>query len=149
MPVLREYLVLNRNVLASVGASLAVSAAVAQLLADQDDLLNTTYTTMADYATYFAAFGGLFYLSNRSRYRLGSGGTDRAALRRDLRRLIASLGVAEVAYTAARWLLQYYFLGGGHDPYLASIMSQAASTTIYMAILNLTARMARLYGDGP
>ncbi|NCF22653.1 MAG: hypothetical protein GWP65_06905 [Nitrosopumilaceae archaeon] len=144
----QEYLKLNKNVLIAFAASIIISAIIAQVLSDQDDYLNTTYTTIADYVIYFSVFSSLFYFDNRKKYRLESGKTDTAKLKHDLKKLITSLGIAEVVYTVARWVFQYYFLTINYDPYLASIASQGISTIIYMIILNLTVKITRLYKDG-
>ncbi len=145
--MLQEYLKLNKNILIAFAASIIVSAAIAQILSDQEDYLNTTYTTIADYVIYFSVFSGLFYLDNRKKYRLESGGTDTAKLKHDLKKLITSLGIAEVVYTIARWGLQYYFLTISYDPYLASIVSQSISTIIYLIVVNLSVKITRLYKD--
>ncbi len=146
--MLQEYLKLNKNVLIAFVASIIISAVIAQILSDQSDFLNTTYTTIADYVVYFSVFSALFYLDNRKKYRLESGKTDTVKLKDDLKKLITSLGIAEVVYTITRWILQYYFLTIDYDPYLASIVSQAISTIIYMIVLNLTVKITRLYKDG-
>lgn len=146
--MLQEYLKLNKNVLIAFAVSITISAVIAQILSDQADYLNTTYTTIADYVIYFSVFSGLFYLDNRKKYRLNSGKTDVAKLKDDLKKLITSLGIAEVVYTVIRWILQYYFLTINYDPYLASIVSQGMSTIIYMIVLNLTVKITRLYKDG-
>jgi len=146
--VLQEYLKLNKNVLIAFAASIIISAIIAQILSDQADYLNTTYTTIVDYAIYFSVFSSLFYLDNRKKYRLDSGKTDVTKLKDDLKKLITSLGIAEVVYTIVRWVLQYYFLTINYDPYLASITSQGMSTIIYMVVLNLTVKITRLYKDG-
>ncbi len=49
----KEYLKLNRTVFIAFAADIIVSATVAQLLADQQHYLNTTFTLIADYATFF------------------------------------------------------------------------------------------------
>ena len=146
--MLQEYLKLNKNILVAFAASIIFSAIIAQFLSDQDDYLNTTYTTIVDYVIYFSVFSGLFYLGNRKKYHLESGGTDTAKLKHDLKKLITSLGIAEVIYTVVRWALQYYFLTLNYDPYLASIASQGISTIIYMIVLNLIVKITRLYKDG-
>ncbi len=143
--MLEQYLKLNKNVLIALAASIVTSALIAQALSDQPDYLNTTYTTVADYAVYFSVFSCMFYIDNRKKYRLESGGTDTARLRRDLKKLITSLGIAEIIYTVLRWVLQYYLLTAQYDPYMASIVSQGISTVIYMAVLNLTVKATRLY----
>ena len=143
--MLEQYLKLNKNVLIALAASIVTSALIAQALSDQPDYLNTTYTTVADYAVYFSVFSCMFYIDNRKKYLLESGRTDTARLRRDLKKLITSLGIAEIIYTVLRWVLQYYLLTAQYDPYMASIVSQGVSTVIYMAVLNLTVKATRLY----
>ncbi|MDH5431798.1 MAG: hypothetical protein OEW78_07965 [Nitrosopumilus sp.] len=144
----QEYLKLNKNVLVAFFASIIISAIIAQVLSDQDDILNTTYTTIVDYVIYFSVFSFLFYIDNRKKYLLDSGKTNTRKLKHDLKKLITSLGIAEVVYTVTRWALQYYFLTINYDPYLASITSQGISTIIYMIVLNLTVKITRLYKDG-
>jgi len=147
--VLQEYLKLNKNILIAFAASIIISAIIAQILSDQTDYLNTTYTTIVDYVIYFSVFSGLFYLDNRKKYQLKSGCTDTVKLKHDLKKLITSLGIAEIVYTVVRWVLQYYFLTVQHyDPYMASIISQGISTIIYMLVVNLSVKIMRLYKDG-
>ena len=146
--MLQEYLKLNKNILIAFAASITMSAIVAEVLSDYADYLNTTYTTIADYVIYFSVFSGLFYLDNKKKYRLESSGTDTAKLRNDLKKLVTSLGIAEMVYTVVRWVLQYYFLTINYDPYLASIAAQGLSTIIYMIVVNLSVKITRLYRDG-
>ena len=146
--MLQEYFKLNKNILIAFAASIIVSAIIAQILSDQEDYLNTTYTTIADYVIYFSVFSVLFYLDNRKKYRTESGDTNTAKLKHDLIKLVTSLGIAEVVYTVVRWGLQYYFLTINYDPYLASIISQGMSTIIYMIVVNLSVKITRLYKDG-
>ena len=145
--MLQEYLKLNKNILIAFAASITISAVIAQILADQADYLNTTYTTIADYVIYFSVFSGLFYFDNRKKYRLKSGKTDTKKLKHDLKKLITSLGIGEIVYTVVRWVLQYYLLVLNYDPYLASIVSQGLSTIVYMIVVNLSVKITRLYKD--
>ncbi len=146
--MLQEYLKLNKNILIAFAASIIISAAIAQILSDQEDYLNTTYTTIADYVIFFSVFSVLFFFDNRKKYRTKSGNTDTVKLKHDLIKLITSLGIAEVVYTVVRWGLQYYFLTIDYDPYMASIVSQSISTIIYMIVVNLSVKITRLYKDG-
>ncbi|NIP31439.1 MAG: hypothetical protein GTO02_12555 [Candidatus Dadabacteria bacterium] len=146
--VLQEYLKLNKNILIAFAVSITFSAIVAQSLEGQENYLNTTYTLIFDYIFYFSTFGGLYYYDNRKKYLLQSGKTDIQALRHDLVKIITSLGISEIVYTIARWLLQFYFLSINYDPYLASIISQVISTIIYMIVINLSIKITRLYKDG-
>jgi hypothetical protein len=54
--MLQEYLKLNKNILIAFAASIIISAIIAQLLSEQTDYLNATYTTIADYVIYFSVF---------------------------------------------------------------------------------------------
>ena len=128
-----------------MSVSVVISALVAQILADQADYLNTTYTTIVDYVVFFSVFGFLFYLDNRAEYRTESGTSDTTKLRRDLKKLVTSLGVGEIVYTIARWVIQYYLLTANYDPYIASIISQVISGGIYMVTVNLSLKITRMY----
>ena len=144
----REYFKLNKNILIAFAASITISAIIAQILSEQADYLNTTYTLIVDYVVYFSTFGGLYYFDNRKKYLLQSGEIDKVRLRHDLIKIITSLGIAEIIYTIIRWFLQYYLLTIEYDAYLASFLSQIISTVIYMIIVNLSVKMTRLYKDG-
>lgn len=144
----REYIKLNKNILLAFAASITISAIAAQLLADQVAYLNTTLTLIVDYVVYFSVFGFLYYFDNRKKYRLDSGKTDNELLRKDLIKIVSSLGIAEVVYTIFRWVIQYYLLSIQYDPYLASLVSQGISTIVYMIVINLSVKMTRLYKDG-
>ncbi len=145
--MLQDYLKLNKNILIAIFTSIIISAGIAQLLSDQEDYLNSTYTTIADYSIYFSVFSVLYYFDNKKKYRIESGGTDTVKLRRDIIKLITSLGIAEVVYTIARWGLQYYFLTIDYDPYLASIISQSISALIFLIVANINVKLVRLYKD--
>jgi hypothetical protein len=143
----KEYFKLNKNILIGFAASITISAIFAQLLAEQEDYLNTSYTLVVDYVVFFSVFGGLYYLDNRKKYRLESGQTDTIALKSDMIKIVTSLGIAEVVYTIIRWTIQYYLLTINYDPYIASITSQSISTIVYMIVVNLSVIMTRLYKD--
>ena len=147
-PKYKQYLQLNKNVLLAFAASITISAIVAQLLEGQQDYLNTTYTLIIDYIVYFTTFGSLYYYDNRKQYQNESGEVDKDALKKDLIKIVSSLGIAEVIYTVARWFIQYYLLTIDYDPYLASLVSQGISTIVYMIVLNLSVKITRLYKDG-
>ncbi len=141
----KEYLKLNKNILLGFSASIVISAIVAQSLSNQQSYVNTTITLVVDYIVYFTTFGALFYFDNKKKYMLESGEVDRASLRRDLIKIISSLGIGEVIYTITRWSLQYYLLTNSYEAYIASLASQSISTCIYMVTINLSVKLMRLY----
>ncbi len=140
----QKYFMLNKNLLIAITTSIIISAIVANLLSDQADYLNSTYTLLVDYVIYFSVFGGLYYLDNKKKYLLES---DKSKLKHDLIKIITSLGIAEVVYTIVRWSLHYYFLTINYDAYLASIVSQTISMIICLIVINLSVKMTRLYKD--
>lgn len=141
----REYLKLNKNILLGFAASIVVSAIVSQSLSNQQNYVNATITLMVDYIVYFSTFGFLFYMDNRKKYLLESGNVDKTSLKNDLIKIISSLGIGEVIYTACRWTLQYYLLTNAFEAYIASLVSQSISTVIYMIAVNLSVKFMRLY----
>ena len=145
----KEYLKLNKNILLGFLASIAVSAVVAQIFSNQQNYVNATITLGTDYVVYFSTFGILFYFDNKKKYLLKTGEVDKAGLRRDLIKVISSLGIGEVIYTICRWSLQYYLLTNSYQAYAASLISQSVSTVIYMVTVNLSVKFMRLYKDGP
>jgi hypothetical protein len=142
----KEYLKLNKNILLGFSASIVISAVVSQLLSGEQNYVNATLTLVVDYIVYFTTFGALFYLDNRKKYMTDSG-IDKSALQNDLIKIISSLGIGEVIYTISRWSMQYYLLTNSYPAYLSSLVSQSISTCIYMATVNLSVKVMKLYKD--
>jgi len=140
----KEYLKLNKNILLSFVVSTTVSAIVAQLLAEQETYLNSTFTIITGYAVFFSSFGTLYYFGLRKKY-----GTleKNKAIKNELKRLIASLGIGEIFYLAIRWSTLYHFLNIGIEPYLASLISEAISLASYMLIVTISAKLTGLYKE--
>ena len=108
-----QLLKINRNFLVCFVISASVSALVAQLLSDYDNYLNTTITIIAGYITFFGIFVSMFYLDNKKRYlRMESG-----SVKKELVKLVSSLGLGEVIYLVVRWSLQFYFLEIQLEPF--------------------------------
>ena len=143
----KEYLRLNKNILLAFAASIIISAIAADYFSEQYDYLNTTLTLVVDYVVFFSTFGVLFYIDNRRKYRTETGQLKKSLLKSDLVKIITSLGIGEVVYTIVRWVLQYYLLQIDYDAYLASIVSQLISTIVYLAVLNLSVKITKLYKD--
>ena len=142
--IYKQYLKLNRNIFIAFAVDFVVSAMVAQMLVEQEHYLNTTITLLADHGTFLSILGFLLYLDNRNKYRLSSR-TNWPLLKKDLVKIIASLGIAEIIYTIVRWGFQYYFLTVDYEPYLASIIGQAIAVSIYMIIINFLVKITKWY----
>ena len=142
--IYKQYLKLNRNIFIAFAVDFVVSAIVAQMLIEQEHYLNSTITLLADHATFLSILGFLLYLDNRNKYRLDSG-INWPLLKKDLVKIIASLGIAEIIYTVVRWGFQYYFLTVDYEPYLASITGQIIAVSIYMVIINFLVKITKWY----
>ncbi len=140
----KEYLKLNKNLLVSIVFSMAVSAMIAQLLAEQETYLNSTLTISAGYAVFFIILGTQYYFDSRKKY--GTLGKN-IALKNELKRLITSIGIGEIFYLAIRWSTLFHFLNIGIEPYLASLTSEAISLASYMLIVTISAKLTGLYKE--
>lgn len=141
----RDYMKLNKNLFLSIVVAVAFSAIAAQLLADQEDYLNSSYTLLVDLVVFYSAFGTLFYVDNRKKYRTDLGQVDSSRLKKDLVKIVTSIGAGEIVYMVVRWYLQYYLLTINYEPYAASIITHLISAIIYLAIVNLGVKLTRLY----
>jgi len=144
----RHYIMLNKNLIIAFLVAITVSALVAQSLSKQESYVNSSYTVIVDFLVFYSTFSLLFYLDNRKSYRLASGNLDTSRLKKDLVKIISSLGIAEIVYTATRWFLQFYFLNLEYEAYLASIIAHIISTALYMIVVNVSVKITRLYKNG-
>jgi len=137
----KEYLKLNKNLLISFIFSTTVAALVAQSLADQEDYLNTTYTVIAGYIVFFSAFIILFYIDFKHRYKLSSGQTNNALLKKRTNPTYHF----PIVYLAVRWTTQYYFLDLNFEPYIASLSSEAISIVCYLFVVTFSGKIVGLF----
>jgi hypothetical protein len=140
----KEYLKINKNLLIAAGIDFIISALVAQELSDLEPYLNTTVTLVADFVTYFSAFIALFLFDNRKKYRSDSK-TNWPIIKSDLKKILSSVGVGEVAYLTSRWFFQFHFLNIGLEAYQASVTAQIIAFVIFMIVTNIFIKLTKLY----
>ena len=141
MKLNQQLLQINRNFLICFIISASLSAAVAQILSDYDNYLNTTFTIIFGYIVYFGIFSCLFYLDNRKRYKTMKS----SLIKKELLALISSFGVGEIIYLGVRWPTLYYFLEIGIEPFLASLISEIISTACYMITVTVFLRKTKTF----
>ncbi len=141
MKLNQQLLQINRNFVICFVISASLSAILAQLLSDYENLLNTTITIAFGYVVYFGIFSCLFYWDNKNRYRQMKA----HLIKKELFGLISSFGIGEIGYLAVRWPTFYYFLEIGIEPYLASLVSEIISTACYMAIVSIFLRGTKTF----
>ena len=142
----KEYFILNKNLFIAFVAAFITSAITAQLLSKSASYLNTSVTMVTEYSAYFGIFGLLHSIDNRKKYRIEeTGRLDWLRLRKDLIKLLTSLGIGEIVYTVLRWFSQYYLLTQSYDAYIASMISDSISFAVYLAVVNLSVKVTKLY----
>jgi len=141
MKLNQQLLQINRKVLICFIISASLSAVTAQLLSDYENYLNTTFTIIIGYIVYFGIFSCLFYLDNKGRYKTMKS----SLIKRELLALVSSFGVGEIIYLATRWPTLYYFLEIGIEPFLASLISEIISTTLYMITVTVFLRKTKTF----
>jgi len=141
----KEYLALNKNLFIAFVAAEIIAAITSQFLSKSISYLNTSITMGAEYSVYFSLFGILYSIDNRKKYKLESGKTDWTRLRKDVIKIITSLGVGEIVYTILRWFSLDYLLIQSYQSYVSSIVSASVSFAIYLLVVNLTVKATRLY----
>ena len=141
MKLNQQLLQINRNFLICFIVSASLSAIVAQILAEQENYLNATFTIVLGYIMYFGIFSFLFYLDNKKRYKnMGS-----KLIKKELLSLISSFGIGEIVYLAIRWPTFYYFLEINIEPYLASLISEGIATACYMTTVTIFLRKTKTF----
>jgi hypothetical protein len=141
----KEYLKLNKNLFIAFIAAEIIAAITSQILSKSISYLNTSVTMGAEYSVYFSIFGLLYSIDNRAKYRVETGKIDWPKLRKDVLKILISLGIGEIVYTILRWISLDYLLIQSYQPYIASTVSASVSFAIYLAVVNLSARATRLY----
>ena len=141
MKLNQQLLQINRNFLLCFVISASLSAAVAQLLSDYENYLNTSFTIIFGYIVYFGIFSCLFYWDNRKRYKTMKS----SLIKKELFTLISSFGIGEIIYLVTRWPTLYYFLEIGIEPYLASLISEIISTAFYMITVTIFLRKTKTF----
>ena len=141
MKLNQQLLQINRNFVICFVVSASLSAIIAQLLSEQENHLNTTFTIVFGYIIYFGIFSVLFYLDNKKRYKkMGS-----KLIRKELLSLISSFGIGEIVYLVIRWPTLYYFLEVDIEPYLASLISEIIATAFYMTTVTIFLRKTKTF----
>ena len=118
-----------------------VSAITAQTFSEYSNHVNTSITLTVGYLAFFVIFVSVFYFDNKKRYRQ----MKFENIKKEIIKLVSSLGIGEVVYIIIRWTLQFYFLEVNFEPYLASLSSEIISTSFYMSIVSIFLKVTKTY----
>jgi ATP/ADP translocase len=61
----KQYILLNRSIFTGIIAAVLLSALSSHLMKDLEHHLNTSYTIIISYITYYTVFGSLYYHDNK------------------------------------------------------------------------------------
>jgi Na+-driven multidrug efflux pump len=112
---------------------------------DLEHHLNTSYTIIISYITYYTVFGSLYYHDNKKEYLLENGKIDSKKFRRNILKIVFSVGIAELVYVLMRWSIHYYLLTIGYEPYLTSVIAHITSAIMFATMINLGVKATSLY----
>ncbi|MCH7967765.1 MAG: hypothetical protein IH841_00690 [Thaumarchaeota archaeon] len=132
---------INRNFLICFIISASVSTLTAQLLSDYENHLITTITIIVGYIAFFGVFGSLFYRDNKKRFRL----LESDLVKKELIKLVSSLGIGEVFYLIVRWSSLFYFLEIEFEPFQSSLISEIIATSLYMSVISVFLKVTKTY----
>ena len=109
-------------------------------MSDYENYYNATITIGVGYVVFFGIFGVLFYIDNKTRYK----NMDFLSIRTELIKLAASFGLGEIFYITTRWFTLFYLLEE-LEPFVASLLSEALSTCIYMLAVSVFLKVTKTF----
>ena len=106
----KQYILLNRSIFAGIIAAVLISALSSHIMRDLENHLNTSYTIVIRYITYYSVFGLLYYHDNKKEYLLEGRIFDTKKFGKDIIKIVFSVGIAVVVYVTTRWSTHFYLL---------------------------------------
>ena len=101
---------------------------------------------VADFLIYNASFILSYFVDNKSRYINSDGSKNYQKIKRDLKKLITIIGLAEISYLVTKFLSTYViFELISIDPSLISIITTMLAWIFYIIIANVMARRQKLF----
>ena len=143
----KQYLLLNKSIFTGIISAVLVSALSSHLMKDLEHHLNTSYTIVISYITYYTVFGLLYYHDNKKEYLLENGKLDSKKFGKDIIKIVFSVGIAEIVYVVTRWSIHFYLLTIGYEPYLTSIIAHISSAIMFAIMVNLGAKTTKLFNN--
>ncbi|AIF83147.1 hypothetical protein NTE_01074 [Candidatus Nitrososphaera evergladensis SR1] len=146
----REAIKFNRNIVIAGLGAFFTGALVAQLYSSFDksgnNLANSAFTLASEYAVYIPAFAFLYYWDNRYKYvDPSTGRRDSKKLRADVKKLLATFSVSEVAFSLTKVGVQFQLLQSSNDAYISAMAASIVAWAVFFVLVNYMARLVRLF----
>ena len=143
----KQYILLNRSIFTGIIFAILISALSSYIMRDLEYHLNTSYTIVISYITYYTVFGLLYYYDNKKEYLLENGKINTKKFGRNILKLVFSVGIAEFVYVVTRWSIHFYLLTIGYEPYLTSIITHVSSAIMFATMVNLGVKTTKLFNN--
>ena len=146
----REVILFNKNIIIAAIASIIADAIVVQYAFDSitsNNIIVSVLSIITDTGVYLATFAAMFLIDNRNRYAgAATGKKDSARFKRDVKKLVAALGVSEVVYIAAKFASIYVLLQSSvAPPYQVAMLTTLLAWIFYVITANMMMRWQRLF----
>src|SRR5919106_1433163 len=144
---LKDYLLLNRNILIGfVGAFLTGAVSSQAIARFTSPLINSLVSLVAELGVFLAIFGVLFYFDNKDKF------VDKQENRREsgkvkwvLLKLASTLSIAEIEYNTVKPAIHFWLLTVDYPPFLASTIASFITIIGYLAVADSMAYLTRLF----
>ena len=144
---LKEYLLLNRDILIGFVGAFLTGAAISQAIAGFTSLLvNSLISIVAELGVFLSIFGVLFYFDNKDKF------IDEKGKRREsgkvkwvLIKLASALSVAEIEYNTVKPAIHFWLLTLDYQPFIASTIASVIAIVGYLAVADSMAHLTRLF----
>ncbi len=147
MSRLRDYLLLNRNILLGFVGAFLTGALISQATTRfTSPLANSLLSLVAETGVFLAIFGVLFYFDNKDKF------VDEHGKRREsgkvkwiLLKVASTLSIAEIEYNVVKPAIHFWLLTIDYQPFIASTVASFIALIGYLAVVNSMAYLTRLF----
>jgi hypothetical protein len=144
----KNYILFNKNIIIAGTAALIVGTFFTQSYAQhtENNFLNSIATLTVEYAVYIPLFGLFFYSDNKSRYIDPlSGKKNYANIKNDIIKLFAIFSVSEIIFAVSKVSIHFQLMQISFEPYHASIVGSFTAWFIFLVVINIGARIVKLF----
>ncbi|HVX02985.1 MAG TPA: hypothetical protein VHA09_07495 [Nitrososphaera sp.] len=141
----------NRNIIIAGLGAFFVGALVAQTYSGydrSDSLANSAITLASEYAVYIPVFALLHYWDNKNKYiDPTTGRRDGGKIRAEVRKLLATFSLSEVAFSLTKVGMQFQLLQSFSemDAFISAMTASLAAWAVFLVLVNYMARLVRLF----
>ncbi|HXG06993.1 MAG TPA: hypothetical protein VNI77_06680 [Nitrososphaera sp.] len=142
----REIILFNKNIIIAAISAFVADALVVQYSAERltdNNIIISILSIMTDTGVYLATFMTMFLIDNRNTYvNTETGKKDSTRFRRDVKRIIAAMGISEVVYMIVKFTSIYAFLQlNVVAPYQAAMFTTLLAWIFYVITANIIIMM--------